>query len=94
MVEQCVGLDTFTRSMGSKSLPFHIQLAIGLRAISQIEIDKILVRNPILFSKRTKMIDRIFVQTDRELFLRLAKVGILCGFRKVVAFLHRSHQRY
>src|SRR5688572_11428455 len=62
--------------IGQQSFPFHIQLPTGLSTVSQIKIDEILVRNPILLRERTKVIDRVFVEADRELFLCLAKIWI------------------
>ena len=53
------------------SLPIEIQLALRHGAVSQIEIDKALVRNTNVFGDCLEVRDGIFVKTNRDLFFEL-----------------------
>ena len=56
---------------GWASLPFEVQFPIGRCAISQVKIDEALIRNAHTLRNRLEVIDALFVQTDRDLFLEL-----------------------
>jgi len=81
------GCGAFMQRRRRASLPLHAQLSIRLRAVAQVQIDEILIRDAVLFRQRPKIVDGVLIATDRKLLLRLAQVGILDGFREVVVFL-------
>ena len=57
--------------MGWASLPLEIQFPIGRCTVSQVEIDEALIRNAHTLRNRFEIVDALFVQTDRDLFLEL-----------------------
>jgi hypothetical protein len=61
-------------------------------AISQEQVDKVLVRHPELSRHILEVIDRHSVEANRDLTLELIGVGIFAGSRKVVFFSHLSLQ--
>jgi hypothetical protein len=70
------------------SLPLEVELAMGSRTISKVEIDEALVRNTHLLRNNLEVLDRVFIKPKRDLLLELCRIGILSGFRKVVLFAH------
>ena len=53
------------------SLPLEIQLSIRRCTISQVKVDKALIWNADALRNRLEIIDALFVQSDRDLFLEL-----------------------
>src|SRR5690606_39137243 len=69
-------------------LPSELELAVRGRAITQVQIDEALVRNADRFGKRFEVVDRFFVQTDRDLLLLPGSVGVLAGGGEIVFLTH------
>lgn len=66
--------------MGWALLPLEVQFPIGRCTISQVKINEALVRNADTFRNRLEVIDALFIQTNRNLFLELRSVGVLGRF--------------
>ena len=70
------------------------QLPVLCCALSKVQVDQTLIRNPALCRQAFEVFDRVFVQPDRELFFRLSHEGIPYGIGKVVGLFHSKNSVY
>ncbi len=63
-------------------------------AIAEVQVDQTLIRDTALLRERTKVVDRVLVQSYGQLLLRFAQIGVFDRFRKVVRFLHCTKSEY
>ena len=58
------------------------------RAVSQIQVDKALIRDARILRYRLEIADRFFVKADRDLLFELGRVRILFRSSEIVFFAH------
>ncbi len=73
------------------SLPVQREFFVRRGAISQIKIDKCLIRDADLQSEFLKVADGAFVHPESYLTFKSAGIRILNGFCKIVFFSHLLH---
>ena len=62
------------------SLPLEVELSIGCGAISKVKVDEALIRDSYALGYGFEVVDALFIQPNRDLFLELRNVGILGRF--------------
>jgi len=72
-------------------LPLEIKLAVGDRAIAQVQVNQALVGDAHVSRNGLEVIDALFIQADRDLLLELGSVGVFDCLGKVVFGAHGFH---
>ncbi len=71
--------------------PIELELLLFSRAIPQIQVNEVLIRNAALLRKTLEELDRIGIESKRDLALGLAQIRVRFGLGKIVALSHGSH---
>jgi hypothetical protein len=71
--------------------PIELELLLLSGAIPEIKIDQVLIRDATMLRKTLEVLDRIGIESNRNLTLGLAQIRVRLGFGKVIALSHGSH---
>ena len=80
------------RSVSSRLAPLHRERLSRLSAFPQIEVDQVLIRDPVLLREFLEVFNRVLIEANRQLLLGLAEVRVPYLLGKIVVFLHCCHQ--
>lgn len=72
----------------SRCLPGQTELLLIGRAVSEVQVDKALVRNARFLGHPFEVGDRTLVEADRHRLLELRGIGVLPGVAEIVVFAH------
>ena len=70
------------------SIPGDCKAFAASGAISQVEVDERLIRDPGIFRLGFEIGDRLFGEFDRHLLLQLLCIRVLLSFAEIIFFPH------